>query len=121
MAFATERPDDVTSQHNYGANACNLDHSCDQQSVFSGRRIVVKAEEENAVGKRAHVLVRSFDEREPDIARRVFDSRKIARHFAGRCENHDRARMCELPRRFVVSKTIADTVRELVDRGLVAG
>ena len=81
----------------------------------------MEAEKKNAIGQGADPLLRSFDQREPNFARRVFDSRKIARHFSRRRQHRHHAGMGELPRRFIVGKAVADALGEARDRFVVAG
>ena len=80
----------------------------------------MKAKKKNLVGERADMFLRRFDQGEADIARRIFDPGKITRHFPARRQDDDRARMRELPGRFIIGEAITNTLREARDRVFVA-
>src|SRR5437763_15989822 len=120
-ALASQHGDDGNGERRGTADPAHLEHARNQQSIFSRAWVVVKTEEKNFVGQRADAISRCLDEGEPDITGRIFDAGKIARHFSGRRQNRDDARVRELPSGLVERETVADTFRHARDRVFVAG
>src|SRR5271156_168634 len=59
-----------------------LNHARNQQSIFSGDRIVVIAEEQHLIDRSADLPLRSFDQAQAQIARSVLNPVKVARNLS---------------------------------------
>src|SRR5207302_8839509 len=93
----------------------------DQQTVPSGRRVVVIAVEQNLIDGRANLLLRRFHKPQPQITRGITDAVEVARDFAGGREQHDSAGMRELAGGGVIGVAEAYGLRESFDLHLVSG
>src|ERR1041384_2414705 len=57
------------------------------------------AEQQDLIDRRADSLLRRVDQAEAHIARGILNAVEVARNLSFRREDHDAARMCELPGR----------------------
>ena len=93
----------------------------DRHAVLPDARVVVIAEQQHLVGDRAELVVRRFDERQAEIARREIDPEEIAGHDALRRRDVDRRAVRVLLDVGVVGVAEADGVGQRLDRRLGAG
>ncbi len=73
------------------SNAADLQEPADGQAVFSGRRVVAKAVEQDGIRQSADVAAGGFRQRDPQILRRVIDAEEIAGDFPRGGQDHDPA------------------------------
>ena len=90
------------------------------RAVLAGRRVVVKTEQQNLVDRRADLVLRRFDQPEPQIAAGIMDVVEVTGDFAGRREEHDPRCMRELIALRVVRVAKADRVGQPLDRLLTS-
>ena len=90
-------------------------------AVAAALRVVVEAVEQQLVDRRADVPLARFDQRQPQLLRRVLDAVEVARQPALRRRDQHAADVRELPGAFVPLVGEAGRRRDAPDRRLVAG
>src|SRR6266480_5173758 len=101
--------------------ACSGKRGSEKRAVPAGGGVVVEAEEEKLIDRRADLVGRGLHQPQAEIARRRLDAVEVARDGA-RGREHDGGRdVRELPARRVGGVAEADRAREAVDRRLLAG
>ena len=91
------------------------------RAVLAGRRIVVEAEQENLVHRRADLIARRLHQAQADIARRILHAVEILRYPALRGQDHDGAGVSVLVGLRVVLVMEPDGIGQRADVSLVAG
>src|SRR5208282_2123497 len=94
--LAAPEQENQNPNRQHGEKSAGLDYAGNEQPVFSGDRVVVIAKQKYLIDRRANLSFGSFDQSEPDVARRVLDAVKIARNFSLGREDQDGAGVREL-------------------------
>src|SRR5579884_2023898 len=92
-----------------------------QRSVLTGLRIVVIAEQENLIDRRADAVVRSLDQRKLQIFGLIVDAVQVAREMAIGREHHNAARVDKHLMRGIVAVMKSNRLHQRLNRILSAG
>ena len=78
-ALAAQRQTMKPAEREHGQHAADADDVQHRRAVAPGARIVVEAEQQQLIDRRADRSVGGLDQAEPEIARRVLDAEEVAR------------------------------------------
>src|SRR5213592_2877302 len=109
-----------TSQREERERAAGPHRAHDERAVLAGGGVVVEAEEEELIDRRADLARRGLDQPQAEIARRRLDAVEVARDGTPRRRHDGHRDVRELPPRRVGGVAEADRAREAVDRRLLA-
>src|ERR1700683_4286122 len=82
VMLAAEQNQYRASQNQYGQRSANLNYVRNQQAIFSRGGIVVIAEQQDLIRRRADFSFRRFHKSQPQIARRVLNAIEVTRNFS---------------------------------------
>src|SRR5712671_7931966 len=119
--LTSKHDDDEGAEREHGRGAGEPHRAHDDQPVAPGHRVVVVAVQQQRIDRRADLPGRRFDDAVAQVAGAVLDAEEVPGEPAVRRQHDDAARMRELPGVRIPGVPEAGSLRQAIDRRLIAG